>query len=199
MPTPTTTNTERALLVRLQAGEEAAFAELVAAHSGRLLAVARRITRSEADAEDVVQEAFLSAFRALPRFDGRSSLSTWLHRITVNAALMRQRRKGARPETPIEALQPEFEGGRHRQRPAAWDAVTSGEEQRIEQQEAFWQAMAQLPEDFRTVVQMRDLEGQDSKTVARTLGISDALVRQRLHRGRLALMTLLTPIFGGAR
>ncbi|MBK8975017.1 MAG: sigma-70 family RNA polymerase sigma factor [Planctomycetes bacterium] len=204
MTPPTTTDdrhdaAESDLLARLRAGDDAAFAELVETHAGRLLALARRIVRSEADAEDVVQEAFLSAFKALSRFDGRSSLSTWLHRITVNAALMRQRRKAARPEAPIDTLLPQFEDGRHAAHPIPLAVVTDGEGERIERQEAFWHAMARLPQDFRDVIELRDIQGLDSKSAARELGISDALVRQRLHRARQALLTLLTPILGDSR
>lgn len=183
------TRDEMSLLLRLKAGDEDAFAELIAATGARLLAVARRLCRSEADAEDAVQEAFLAAFRSLDGFDGRSSLATWLHRIVVNAALMKHRRDQARPEVAIEDLLPAFtESGRHRDRPLPLEPVTSGS---AHDRLALQQALSLLPEDFRHVLVLRDIEGYESKEIAATLGISDALVRQRLHRGRLALMRLL--------
>src|SRR5262245_59283206 len=80
---------EAALLVALRGGDDRAYQRLVADYGGRLLAVARRILRNEDDARDALQEAFLQAFRALPRFEGHARISTWLHRIVVNAALMK--------------------------------------------------------------------------------------------------------------
>src|SRR5262245_22430058 len=107
---------------RLRAGEPAAFETLVRANIGRMLAVARRLLRHEEDARDAVQEAFLSAFRALPQFDGAARLSTWLHRIAVNAALGRLRKQKRHPEQPIDELLPDFQDdGHHRSRPVeAW-------------------------------------------------------------------------------
>ncbi len=184
---------EQALLQRLQAGEDAAFEELVRANTGRLLAVARRVTRTEADAEDAVQEAFLSAFRSIASFDGRSSLNTWLHRIVVNAALMKARKASNRHERSIEPLMPRFEGGEHKTDPRAWKPVTEDGGISIEQKRALWAALDELPDEFRAVIVLKDVEGLQSKEIAASLGISDALVRQRLHRGRQALMTLLAP------
>lgn len=183
------------LLARLQAGDDDAFAELVTMYGGRLLSVARRIMRTDADAEDVLQEAFLSAFKAIDRFDGRSSLGTWLHRITVNAALMRKRWQKARPETSIESLLPAFQNdGHYQDRPQNWKSVTNDTVSRIEESELLWSAIDRLPPEFREVLVLREMEGIDSKSVAATLGISDALVRQRLHRARQALMKLLEPV-----
>ncbi len=186
---------QRAELVRrLKAGEGAAFDELVRAYAGRLIAVAGRITPTEADAEDVVQEVFLSVFQSIESFDGRSELGTWMHRLTVNAALMRLRQQKARPAMSIDALLPQFEGGMHREHPRAWPVVTEEGDARIEQREALRKAIDQLPEEFRTIIVLRDIEGLESKAVAVSLGISDSLVRQRLHRGRQALMKLVEPM-----
>jgi RNA polymerase sigma-70 factor (ECF subfamily) len=104
---------ERGLLVALRSGDDRAFERLVIEQGGRLLAVARRLLRNDDDARDCVQEAFLQAFRALPRFEGHSRLSTWLHRIVVNAALMKMRSRRARPEEPIEPLLPGFHEDGH--------------------------------------------------------------------------------------
>lgn len=186
---------EQDLVRRLKAGEDAAFEELVRTLTGRLLAVARRIARTEQDTEDAVQEAFLSVFKSIATFDGRSALSTWLHRITVNAVLARSRRQGGRDDVSLDALLPTFEAsGLHHEKPKAWAAVTDQGEARIQQQEALRQAMDKLPDEFRAVLVLRDVEGLDSRAVAESLQISDALVRQRLHRGRQALMTLLEPV-----
>lgn len=186
-------SSEADLLRRLKRGEEQAYEELVRTLTPRLLAVARRTTRTEADAEDAVQEAFLSAFKAIGSFDGRSSLATWLHRIVVNAALMKARKASSR-ERSIEELLPVFDGGEHRHQPRAWRDVTNLDGERIELRATLVEALAQLPEEFRTVIVLKDIEGLESRQIAESLGISDALVRQRLHRGRQALMKLLAPV-----
>ena len=98
------------LLGRLRSGDAAAFEELVRSMGPRLLAVTRRLLRNEDDARDAVQDAYLSAFRGLPAFDGNCQLLTWLHRIAVNAALMKLRRSRRRPEARIDDLLPEFAG-----------------------------------------------------------------------------------------
>jgi len=199
-PTETPRAAEAALVSRLQAGDDSAYAEVVNTYGGRLLAVARRIMRSEADAEDVLQEAFLSAFKAIERFDGRSTLGTWLHRITVNAALMRKRWHKARPATSIESLLPQYKSdGHHADPPQRWTSVTNDVASRIEESELLWSAIDRLPPEYREVVVLREIEGIDSKSVAAELGISDALVRQRLHRARQALMKLLEPAILGTR
>jgi RNA polymerase sigma-70 factor (ECF subfamily) len=182
-----------AVVDRLRARDPAAFESLVRTLSGRLLAVARRVSRTEADAEDAVQEAFLSAYRAIDTFDGRSSVSTWLHRIVVNAALARLRRERTHPTVSIDALVPAFKDGDHMEHPSRWKSVTDDGDRRIEQREALLRALGELPEEFREVIVLRDMEERTSAQVAQALNISDALVRQRLHRARQALVRLLTP------
>ncbi len=183
---------EAALVARLKRGDEAAYAHVVRTLGGRLLAVARRIARTEADAEDAVQEAFVSALRAIQDFDGRSALSTWLHRIVVNAALARLRRDKSRREGSIDDLMPRFaDDGEHAAHNVRWNPVTPESDSRIQLRGAVREALDTLPEDYRSVLILRDVTGMESKEVAAALGISDALVRQRLHRARLALMNLL--------
>src|SRR5277367_995325 len=106
---------EAKLLAGLRAGDDAAFAELIRRNSGRLLAVIRRLLRREEDAQDALQETFLSAFRGLTKFDGKSQLGTWLHRIAVNTALMKLRSQQRKPEQSIEDLLPTFYADGHRQ------------------------------------------------------------------------------------
>lgn len=190
---------ERELVERLRSGDQVAFESLVRTHAPRLFAVARRVSRSQSDAEDAVQETFLAAFRSIDRFDGRSTLGTWLHRIVVNAALARARRAVARRESPIEDLLPRFEAGRHECSPRPWRIVASEAGIDSDTREALLAALAALPDDFRTAVVLKDVEGMESAEIAAALGISDALVRQRVHRGRQALIGLLTPALREAR
>jgi RNA polymerase sigma-70 factor (ECF subfamily) len=187
---------EADLLERLRAGEEAAYEELVRANTGRLLAVARRLLPTEEDARDVVQEAFLSAFRSLPKFAGGSKLSTWLHRIVVNASLMRLRSKRRRPEDSLETLLPSFlEDGHHAERYAEWSEPADRALERAEVRELVREQVERLPETYRTVLMLRDIEGMETEDVAAALGLTPNAVKMRLHRGRQALRTLLAPIF----
>src|SRR4029079_769481 len=102
---------------------EWAFEAVVRTYGGRLLAIARRLLRNEEDAHAAVQSADLSAFRALDQFEGSAQLSTWLHRIVVNTALMRLRSRRRKPETSIEALLPSFwEDGHHVEQFSDWGA-----------------------------------------------------------------------------
>ena len=106
---------DSALLTKLRASDTAAYETLVRTYSGRLLAVTRRLLRNEEDARDAVQDAFLSAFRALHTFEEGSLLSTWLHRIAVNAALMKLRTRRRHPEDSIEDLLPKYTEDGHRE------------------------------------------------------------------------------------
>ncbi len=185
---------EAALLERLRAGEEAAFEELARAYGGRLLAVARRFLASEEDARDAVQDAFLSAFRSLDRFQGDSRVSTWLHRIVVNAALMKLRTRRRKPELPIEELLPGFLEDGHLARPAVeWEKTADVLTERKEIRGLVHESIQQLPESYRTVLLLRDIEELDTEQTARLVGISANAVKTRLHRARQALRGLLEP------
>ena len=186
------------LLARLRAGEPAACEQLVRDHAGRLLAVARRLLRDEEDARDAVQEAFAAAFRGLARFEGASRLSTWLHRIVVNSALMRLRTRRRRPEEPIEPLLPRFlEDGHHAADHREWGAPAQRLLERAEARGLVRRAIDALPESYRTVLLLRDIEELDTAEVAGLAGLSESAVKTRLHRARLALRGLLQPHFGG--
>jgi RNA polymerase sigma-70 factor (ECF subfamily) len=187
---------EEALLVRLRAGDDAAYAVLVRAHAGRLLAVARRMLRSDDDARDALQEAFLQAFRGIGKFEGEARLSTWLHRIVVNACLMRLRSRSRKPEQPIEELLPRFYEDGHRIDPGPpW---RSAEPDPVEQRQVsalVRGAIDRLPEIHRNVLLLRDIEGLDTEETARLLDVKADTVKVRLHRARQALRTVLAPHF----
>jgi RNA polymerase sigma-70 factor (ECF subfamily) len=193
---------DAALLARLRAGDEAAYEVLVRTYSGRLLAVARRILGSDEDAREAVQEAFVSAFRHLERFEGGARLSTWLHRIAVNAALMKLRTRKRRPEESIEPLLPVYQSdGHHVERFQAWNEPVDVTMQRREMQVLVRRCIDQLPDAYRTVLMLRDIEQLDTDETATMLGITPNAVKIRLHRARQALRTLLDPHFrtGGAQ
>ena len=183
---------EAMLIGRLKAGEEQAFEELVRTFGGRLLAVARRYVRTEEDAQDVVQSAYLNAFRALGRFQGSCQLSTWLHRIVVNTALMKLRTRRRRPEESIEDLLPTFQDdGHHVEQFSDWGSQADA---RIEQRQAHATVQAcigRLPDNYREVLVLRDIEELSTQEVAASLGMTTTAVKVRLHRARQALSTLL--------
>lgn len=185
---------DKALLVRLRAGEEAAYEELVRAHGGRLLAVARRFLRSEEDARDAVQDAFLSAFRGVEGFEGNARISTWLHRIVVNAALMKLRTRRRKPEEPIDALLPTFVEDGHMARPASpWRSEALDPVERSQLASVMAEAIESLPDSYRNVLLLRDIEELDTEETAQAMGISPGAVKTRLHRARQALRGLLEP------
>jgi len=184
------------LLARLLAGEEAAFEQMVRAHAGRLLGVARRYLSSEDDARDAVQEAFLAAFRGLDGFQEGARLSTWLHRITVNAALMKLRSRRRRPEEPIEDLLPQFDDrGVSTRFPRQWIGHAHELLERREIREAVRASIDRLPPSYRVVLLLRDIEGWDTHETAGLLDLTPGTVKVRLHRARLALRTLLAARF----
>jgi len=185
------------LLERLRAGEEAAFEELVHREGGRLLAAARHLLRGEEEARDAVQEAFLSAYCSLARFRGESSLSTWLHRIVINTSLMKLRARARRPETPIEDLLPRFDGeGRLASPTGSWAPDPEKAMRDRETCERVRRAIDELPEAYRTVLVLRDVEELTTQETAQVLSLTTTAVKVRLHRARLALRTLLETVFG---
>ena len=185
---------EAELLAALRAGDSAAYEQLVRTHGNWLLAVARRILHDEEDARDAVQEAFLSAFRGLAKFDGASRLSTWLHRIAINAALMRLRSKKRRPEASLDALLPSFfEDGHQVDPPAAWQESAEQLLSLEETRSLVRAKIDELPESYRTVLLLRDIEEIDTGETAHMLGVTEGVVKTRLHRARQALRTLLDP------
>jgi RNA polymerase sigma-70 factor (ECF subfamily) len=161
-----------------------------------MLLVAGRIRRNEEDANDAVQDAFLSAFKGISQFKGLSRLGTWLHRIVVNAALGRLRSRQRHPEKSIEDLVPHFGEGEHQlDPPVPWKATPETRLQQWESCELVRDCVNRLAENYRTVLLLRDIEGLDTEETAQMLGTSLGVVKTRLHRGRQALRTLLDPHF----
>ncbi len=187
---------EVTLLARMQAGDGDAFEACVRTYCARLLLVALRILRTEEDANDAVQDAFLSAFKGINRFQGQSRLGTWLHRIVVNAALGRLRNRQRHPERSIEDLLPHFGEGEHQiDPPVPWQATPQTRVQQQEVCDLVRHCIGQLPESYRTVLLMRDIDELDTEETAQMLGTSPGVVKTRLHRARQALRTLLDPHF----
>jgi RNA polymerase sigma-70 factor (ECF subfamily) len=150
--------------------------------------------RDPADAEDVVQETFLSAFKGIDRFDGRSGLSTWLYRIAFNAAMMRLRRR--RPEfVPVDRADEQEEDLPIPEAMVDWCLLPEQELVRSEAREEMERAIGELPPKLRAVFVMRELEELSTEETAQALGLSEQAVKTRLHRARLLLRERLSSYF----
>jgi RNA polymerase sigma-70 factor (ECF subfamily) len=191
---------EVALLEGLRSGEAACEERFVRDNIGRMRSVARRILRDEGLADDCVQEAFLNAFRKIGDFEGRASLKTWLHRITVNQALMKLRTLKRLAEQPIDDWLPAFDATSCRIEPPGGSPANP--EEIVAQgrmRDLIRGKIDELPESYRIVLMLRDIEELDTAEVATMLEISESNVKVRLHRARSALKKLLEPLLRGER
>ncbi len=176
---------EGTLLHRLRAGEDAAFAELVQTFGPRLLLVLQRYLPQEQDRQDALQEAFVSAFKALDRFRGESSLGTWLHRIAVNCALMRVRSQKRTRERPIEDFLPQYLADGHRENPgAAWAVTHDTAVLDNETRSLVRQSIDALPESYRLILLLRDIEERTTEETAELLDLSVPNGRGSIVRGK---------------
>jgi RNA polymerase sigma-70 factor, ECF subfamily len=187
-PMPTRRYADLQLVARVQRGEAAAFEELIAGHSARIYRLLVRMLGNAADAEDVAQETFIRAWRALPRFRGDAQFSTWLFRIAVNEANRRLGREARRRALPLEdaALDvPDLSAGP----PAVAEArELEGHLERF---------VAELPAQYRTPVVLRDIEGLSNEEAAELLGLELANFKSRLHRGRMAIRRRVEALYRG--
>ncbi len=190
---------EARVLEGLRNGDDDAYEIMVRRYGGRMLAAARRILHNESDARDAIQDAFLSVFRSIGDFAGDAALGTWLHRIVINAALMQVRSRRRRCEEPIEPLLPRFdESGDWAQEVCPAIAVDDLQESR-ERLALVRQCINQLPERYRAVLLLRDIEDLDTEQTARLLNVTPTAVKVRLHRARQALKTLIETESGSMR
>jgi RNA polymerase sigma-70 factor (ECF subfamily) len=186
------TRDDDSLVAGLRAGDDWAFEAMIRLYGGRLLSVARRFTRNDEDAQDVVQSAYLSAFRALADFEGTAQLSTWLHRIVVNTALMKLRSRRRKPEESIEELLPAFqEDGHHVEQFSEWAIPADRLIERQETRATVRACIQQLPDNYRVVLLLRDIDELSTQEVAEKLSLTPTAVKVRVHRARQALSTLL--------
>jgi RNA polymerase sigma-70 factor, ECF subfamily len=180
---------DRALLERAQEGDVDAFESLVERHKDRLYGLALRMTRSEADAAEVVQDTFLAAYQNLKHFRGEAAFGSWVHRIAANNALMRLRHQRVVEAATEELLAPEFtERGSLAEVPEV-DWSRRADEKVLDEElgRAIRQGTDSLPEGYREVFLLKDVEGMSYEEISEMMGISVAAVKSRLHRARLAL------------
>ncbi len=184
-------NTERILSLSLE--------QIVREHIGWMLALARRIMGSQSDdVEDVVQDAFVNALQALETLKNSESIKPWLHRITVNAALMKLRKSNRLLEQPIDEYLPEFDRNDCRLEDR-WVYLARLEDVQGNQiqLELLNTAFSSLPEPYRVALQLRDIEGYSTQEVAEALDITVNNAKIRVHRARSAMKKLIEPVLRG--
>lgn len=187
MSSPDRSPAEGKLVERLKQGDHAAFHEVVEAYEAKVYGMARGLTRNDEDAQDAVQDTFLSVFKNVKAFKGDSSLSTWIYRIALNAALMKmRRRKHDDRSVPIDDAMPTFDEDGHRVATLP-DWHPRADEMLLNREMGghLRQAIAELEPDYRSVLIMRDQEGLCNEEVAAVLGLSVAAVKSRVHRARI--------------
>lgn len=177
------------LVERARGREVAAFEQLVALHRSKVYGLALRMLRDPGDAEEVTQEAFLSAWQKLPGFRGDSAFGSWLHRVCANLSLMRLRRRKLEAEQRSEPAGPRFDSLGSLLSMPSLDWSRGAEEQALDHElrRAIEQATSELPDDYRTVFLLKDLEGLSYEEIAEATESTVPAVKSRLHRARLAL------------
>ncbi len=188
--------TETELLECLRAGEERCFETLVRHLGPLVLATAKRYLRSEAETADCFQDTFLAVFESINKFEQRSSLRTWVRGITINQCLMRIRKQRRRQEESIEHLLPVFDenGNRIEMTGVIQSSGISESIDRTRVKSIVREKINELPDDYRLVLLLRDIDGYTTKETAAILRIRINAVKTRLHRARSALKSLLTPV-----
>lgn len=185
---------EADLIARLQAGDKSACAMCVETYGNGLYRLALRLMQNEADAEDVVQETFINAYKAIGQFEGRSGLGTWLYRIAYNAAMMRLRKPSPvtvsiddslEPDGPVTVPTQLFD----------WCCLPESDFETNEVHTFLETSIQELPEKLQVVFVLREMEGLSTEETAHVLDISTDAVKKRLHRGRLWLRERLTGYF----
>ena len=178
-------NTDQALVERVQSGDKKAFDLLVLKYQQRIMKVLSRYVRDPSEVQDLAQEAFIKAYRALPNFRGDSAFYTWLYRIAINTAKNFVVAQGRRPPNDdIEATEAEQYDGE-----SALKDYASPEREtlRDEIKETVFRAIEELPEDLKTAITLRELEGMSYEEIAEAMDCPIGTVRSRIFRAREAI------------
>jgi len=178
--------TEHELINRAGRGDQAAFEQLLSAQEGRMYAVALRMCGNREDAQDCMQEAMIRIFRAISTFKGQSSFATWVYRITMNSCLDELRRRKARTSTSLDAM---LENGFS---PTDENDTPEHHSLQSEQRRLLERAIADLPEDMRAAIVLRDIQGCSYDEIAQTLDTNVGTIKSRISRGRERLRSVLS-------
>jgi RNA polymerase sigma-70 factor, ECF subfamily len=189
---------EASLVERLKQGDQSALEAIFELYSGKLYRVAQRILGEPADAEEVIQDVFWTLYRKAATFKGESRLSTWLYRLTVNAALGRVRRGRKKKDVEYDEFMPKFQkDGHHLVRPVVdWSDTLDEKYGREEIHALIGKALEQLKPIDKSVIVLSDLEDLSDKEIAGALGLTVAAVKTRLHRARLFMRGVLAVELG---
>lgn len=177
--------TDLELIEDFKNGKQEAFEELISRYEEKVYKLANRFTRNPEDAEEVLQDVFTTVYRKIDGFEGKSSFSSWLYRVTVNAGLMKLRKRRQNRCVHLEDVIPEIDSSLLVRTPEA----TNVDEKVFlsEMRGALHNAIQELPEEYRSVYLLRDVDGLTSREVAQVLEVSVPAVKSRLHRSRLML------------
>ncbi len=190
-----TANADKELVERVQAGDKQAFDLLVLKYQHKLVKLVSRYVHDQAEAMDVAQEAFIKAYRALPRFRGDSSFYTWLYRIGINTAKNHLVSQGRRPpDSDIDAQDAERYDIESRLKDHESPEALA---QRDQVQETVMSAINELPEDLRTAITLREFEGLTYDEIAQAMDCPIGTVRSRIFRAREAIDRRLRPLLSG--
>jgi len=193
-PARTKPDVDAALVEALRREDPDAATALVEAYGDRVYRLARRITGSNEDAEEVAQDALWTAARKIDSFKGESAFGSWLYRITANAAYMKLRSRRAKAhEIALDDVLPTLDDeGRHFEPMDDWSSRVDEQALQGELREVLEGAIASLPAEYRTAVVLHDIEGLSNPDIAEALGISLPAVKSRIHRSRLFLRQRLS-------
>lgn len=187
--------TEELLVRKAQIGDVAAFKELLLRYEGKIYNLALRIMGNKEDANDVLQETFITAFKKLSTFKGESSFYTWIYRIATNICFMKKRgmskKKTVSLDLPILTQHDEIK----RELPDDWSKSPSATLENKELKDILSNAINELPEDYKTVLVLRDMEGLSNDDVSNIMKISIPAVKSRLHRARFFVRDALSKYF----
>ncbi|AHB75046.1 MULTISPECIES: RNA polymerase sigma factor RpoE [Pandoraea] len=184
---------DQALVERVQKGDKAAFELLVAKYHRKIIRLVSRLVRDAAEVEDVTQEAFIKAYRALPQFRGESAFYTWLYRIAVNTAKNHLATQGRRAPTSTEANAEEAETFAEADQ---LRDINTPESMLMSKQiaQTVNLAMEALPDELRTAITLREIEGLSYEEIAEAMGCPIGTVRSRIFRAREAIASRLRPL-----
>lgn len=200
MEQPQAALTDAQLVPLLKAGESTAFEEILRRYEAKVFSLVRGLTRNDSDAQDALQDTFLSVYQKIGTFKGRSSLSTWIYRVAVNAALMKiRKRKHDDRAVPIDEYLPEFDGAGHVV--ALPDGAPLPDRVLLNKELARYlkESIQALPPDDRAIVILRDQEGLSNEEVAAVMNLSVPAIKSRLHRARLYLRERISRYRGKPR
>jgi RNA polymerase sigma-70 factor (ECF subfamily) len=181
----TTRKTDSELVNGVMHREESCFEELLERYGSKVLNLAMRITRNQEDAEEILQDVFITVFTKIGSFEHKAQFSSWLYRVTMNSSFMKIRARNRRRTVSLEDVEPNIRQNWVGNRTEMFDVDFMSS--RHELREAIQSAVEELPEDYRAIFVLRDIDGLSNEAVSQVLQLSVPAVKSRLHRSRLLM------------